>query len=71
MCGATDGPRRTDFSAASVPGEPTFLRGRSGGIGFGGGPIFVDSTDPVSRVAVRSPTSSQRLLELLTLSPGP
>ena len=24
MCGATDGPRRTDFSAANVPGETNF-----------------------------------------------
>ena len=25
MCGATDGPRRTNFSAANVPGGPPFL----------------------------------------------
>ena len=36
MCGATDGPQRTDFSAADVPGDHFFCRGRSGGTRFGG-----------------------------------
>ena len=43
MCGATDGPQRTDFSAANVPGGPTFLpRTFQGVTGFGGDQFLGD-----------------------------
>ena len=35
MCGATDGPQRTDFSAADVRGDQFFCRGRSWGLILG------------------------------------